>query len=248
LDEPVGTYINSSLLANPEFDIDTDLGENCYMTGNGGGNTGTDDVDGGSVTLTSPVMDLSTYEEPALSYHLWFQRFNSNQGATEDSLVVKVNNGVEEVIIEVLADAVNGWREKSEIFLRDWIDITDHMTVSFTAADFAPVGNAVEAGVDAFLVTDAGLIATEDPSPLNAEIKVFPNPFQDQVFFEYKIAHSYTTGRLSVHTVLGQEVTQRIIRDQQGRLQLQWPGAPGVYFVRLEIDGQWTETLKVVKR
>lgn len=248
LDEPVGTYINSSLLANPEFDIDTDLGENCYMTGNGGGNTGTDDVDGGSVTLISPVMDLSTYEEPALTYHLWFQRFNSNQGATEDSMVVKVNNGNEEVIIEVLADGVNGWREESEIFLRDWIDITNKMTISFSTSDFAPVGNAVEAAVDAFLVRDAGLIATEDPNRLNAEVKIFPNPFQDQVFFEYKIAQSYNTGRVSIHTVLGQEVTQRIIRDQQGRLELQWPGAPGVYFVRLEIDGQWTETMKVVKR
>lgn len=248
LDEPIGTYINANLLANPEFDIDTDLGENCYMTGNGGGNTGTDDVDNGSVTLTSPIMDLSTYEEPALSYHLWFQRFNSNQGATEDSLVVSINNGLEEVTIEVLADAQNGWREKSEIFLRDWIEITSTMTISFTTSDFAPVGNAVEAAVDAFLVRDAGLIATEDPNLDQVEIKVFPNPFQDQIFFDYSISNSFGKGRISIHNVLGQVVGQHLIQDKQGRLGLRWPGDAGIYFIRLEIDGRLAETLKVIKQ
>lgn len=245
--EPIGTYISTNNLANPEFDIPNDIGESCFMTGNGGGNTGSDDVDGGSVTITSPLMDLSTYDDPLLSYYLWFQRFDSNQGTTNDTLVVMVDNGLESVTIEVLDNAQSGWRDQSKIHLKEWIDITTNMRVSFTTADFAPVGNVVEAAVDAFLVQDAALIATNEQNLKTATLKVYPNPFQDQLFFDYHITSPFHQGRIRVLNVLGQMVSQISIKDNQGKLPLQWRGDSGIYFLQLEVDGQVLKTVKVVK-
>jgi len=248
LGEPVGTYINSTLRANPELDIDGDLGENCYMTGNGGGSSGTDDVDGGSVTLTSPMMDLSGYDEPVLSYYLWFQRFNSNQGATEDSLVVTVNNGSEEVTIEVLQDAQNNWREQSEYHLKDWIEITSTMTVSFSTSDFAPVGNAVEAAVDAFLVRDASVSPTNDINAFEGTLKLYPNPFQGSIQFEYDIQQDFRQGQVRVFSVLGQQLADFAIDQARGQQTLNWQGDAGVYIVQLSLDGQIVQSRKVVKQ
>lgn len=247
LGEPTGTYINSTLRANPELDIDGDIGDKCYMTGNGGGSSGADDVDGGSVTLRSPVMDLSGYEEPVLSYYLWFQRFDSNQGATDDSLIVTVNNGVEEVTIEVLADAQNDWREKSEFYLNEWIDITSTMTVSFSASDFAPVGNAVEAAVDAFLLLDASVSPTKDVSSFAGSLKLYPNPFQEAIQFEYDIQQDFSQGQVRVFNVLGQQVAGYHLDQPNGLTTLSWQGDPGVYIVQLSLDGQVVQSRKVVK-
>lgn len=245
--EPIGTYISTNNLANPEFDIPNDIGESCFMTGNGGGNTGSDDVDGGSVTITSPLMDLSTYDDPLLSYYLWFQRFDSNQGTTNDTLVVMVDNGLESVTIEVLDNAQSGWRDQSQIHLKEWIDITTNMRISFTTADFAPVGNVVEAAVDAFLVQDAALIATNEQNLKAATLKVYPNPFQDQLFFDYHIPRPFHQGRIRVLNALGQMVSQISIKDNQGKLPLQWRGDSGIYFLQLEVDGQVLKTVKVIK-
>ena len=58
--EPVGTTGGfGNTLFNPEFDLVTDLSDKCFVTGNGGGGIGDDDVDGGEVFLRSPQMDLT---------------------------------------------------------------------------------------------------------------------------------------------------------------------------------------------
>jgi hypothetical protein len=61
---PVGTTYTSggtTNQSNPGLDVTGDYGNVAYVTGNGGGAAGDDDVDNGSTTLTSPAMDLSTY-------------------------------------------------------------------------------------------------------------------------------------------------------------------------------------------
>ena len=76
--------------SNTDFDIDGDLGEECYVTGNGGGNAGSDDIDNGETFLRSPSMDLSNYNQPILSYFTWF--FNDGgggmSGPPNDSLII----------------------------------------------------------------------------------------------------------------------------------------------------------------
>jgi hypothetical protein len=72
-DIPIETTINNgATVCNPGTDVSGDRGNHCYMTGNGGGTAADDDVDGGSVLLTSPAMDLAEYIDPVLSYRIWW--------------------------------------------------------------------------------------------------------------------------------------------------------------------------------
>ena len=64
---PVGTSLDGAF-SNPHMDLDNDIGPYAYVTGNGGGGVGFDDIDGGSTTLFSPVLDLSDYEDPQIEY------------------------------------------------------------------------------------------------------------------------------------------------------------------------------------
>lgn len=151
LGEPVGTT-NANAQSNPDLDLPDDFGDQCYVTGNGGGAAGDNDVDGGIVTLTSPVMDLTTYNKPTLKYTTWFYN-GGGSGTPNDNLTVTINNGTEEVTLETIIQSGSLWRPESEFNLIDLIPITNTMTVSFTAIDQNP-GHLVEAAVDAFKVDD----------------------------------------------------------------------------------------------
>ncbi|MBI1224796.1 MAG: choice-of-anchor B family protein [Bacteroidetes bacterium] len=151
LGEPVGTEYNGNE-SNPDFDLPNDFGDQCYVTGNGGGGAGDFDIDNGSVTLTSPVMDLTTYNKPVLKYSTWF--FNSGgSGAPNDNFVISISNGTEVVTLETITQSGSVWRPESEFDLLDLIPITNNMQVSFVASDINP-GHLVEAAVDGFKVED----------------------------------------------------------------------------------------------
>lgn len=149
--EPVGTT-NQNNLSNPELDITGDLGDLCYVTGNAGGGAGDDDVDNGTVTLTSPVLNLATYNQPVLKYRTWF--FNAGgSGAPNDNLTVKISNGSQTVTLETITQSGSTWRPESEFDLGTLIPLTNNMRVIFEASDLTP-GHLVEAAVDGFKVDD----------------------------------------------------------------------------------------------
>lgn len=151
--EPNGTIFGNSQ-SNPELDVQTDYGDQCYVTGNlEGGSVGDDDVDNGNVVLTSPVMDLTGYSNPALSYYTWFYNASGNN-PPNDALVVRVSNGTDEVVLETITNSQSAWRPQSSWVLADHIAITNNMRVIFETSDLQNSGNLVEAAVDAFLVSD----------------------------------------------------------------------------------------------
>jgi choice-of-anchor B domain-containing protein len=148
--EPVGTDFNGDL-ANTDSDISGDLGDQCYITGNGGGAAGDDDVDNGVVTLTSPVMDLTGYDQPVLRYNAWFFNGGGN-GAPNDHFEVRVSNGTQTVVAENITQSGSAWRPQSVINLGALLPITNNMRVIFETSDLQGSGHIVEAAVDAFLV------------------------------------------------------------------------------------------------
>lgn len=150
--EPIGTSYNGNA-SNTDFDVDGDIGDQCYMTGNGGGGAGNDDVDNGVVTLFSPVMDLSNYNEPKLSYRTWF--FNDGgDGNPNDAFQVRLTNGPDEVILETITQSNSTWNPVSEFDLTGLITLTENMQLIFETSDLAGSGHLVEAAVDAFRVVD----------------------------------------------------------------------------------------------
>lgn len=244
--EPAGTYTNGNLV-NPEFDVEGDIGSKCYVTGNGGGGVGDDDVDGGAVTLTSPAMQLaSLYTNPVLEYNLWFWNGGGN-GQPNDNLTVEVSNGTETVTVETVTQSGSFWRPRSSIALADFITITDDMRVRFTTSDFAPNGHLVEAAVDAFAVTGDLVSGTANPA-LAAELRVLPNPFSSRFSLQYALEQGKDDALLQVHNALGQHVETVRLHSERGQVQLgdQWPA--GVYFLRIAAAGQMSDVMKVVKQ
>jgi choice-of-anchor B domain-containing protein len=245
IDNPIGTSTGGSL-SNPGQDIDGDIGDQCYMTGNGSGGVGDFDVDGGEVSLTSPVMDLSTYNDPIVSYNLWF--FNGGgDGNPNDELVVEISNGAETAVLETLVLPAGEWRPRSEFHVADFITPTDNVTLTARTADQTP-GHLVEGGIDAFLVVEGIPVAVEDPLTQTAFARAFPNPFRQAFDVNYRIDADYSQAALQVFDVLGQAVLTLPLGTAEGTATV--PAAsfvPGVYVVKLVTDGKALKTLRVVK-
>lgn len=156
-DAPIGTDYNGDD-CNPSIDVATDFGSEAFVTGNGGGAAGNDDIDGGTVTLTSPVFDLTTYNEPYLSYYRWFYN-DGGSGTPDDDLTISISNGSTTVQIEQLdynTASSNQWNFNN-IRVRDFVTPTANMTFILSSSDgvTSSVGHLVEAGLDVFAVVDS---------------------------------------------------------------------------------------------
>lgn len=242
--EPIGT-VRFGQTSNPEFDIEGDLGDLCYVTGNGGGTSADDDVDGAAVYLTSPVMELaSIYVDPVLTYSPWFFNDGNNE---DDALEIFVSNGTETVSVEEITSSASFWRDPSEILLSEFITVTDEMTVQFVTSDDDPNGDIVEAAIDGFEITGELVVNTKDPV-LNVNWTTAPNPFTTTVRLSYQLPEWQGDGQLKVVNALGQVVEQRQLQADAATYELgaDWP--KGVYFIQLEIPEEGQAVQRVVKQ
>jgi len=163
--EPVGTGFNG-INSNPGTDATGDCGNMAYVTGNGGGSAGDDDVDGGDAVLTSPVFDVSTgYTNPGIFLQTWF--FNAGgSGSPNDAFNYQLlTNGT--------------WSSNATISAGEWnellIPITSDVTrIRFATADVEP-GHLVEAGIDFFRIIE--LESVNDASLISWSMA--PNPCAD---------------------------------------------------------------------
>ncbi len=170
---PVGTTFGNGA-SNPGADLADDCGAEAYITGNGGGEAGDDDVDDGATTLESPEFDASAMLDPYVRFHRWF--FNAGgSGAPNDRLRVQLSNGTQTVTVETITAATPGMGSWQEVELRiaDLIEPTAQMTIRFIAEDLAP-GHLVEAGVDGFEVVDLGVSGMDDTGSM--DVRVWPSP------------------------------------------------------------------------
>ncbi|MFT4760933.1 MAG: choice-of-anchor B domain-containing protein [Paraglaciecola sp.] len=152
--EPIGTNFQGQQ-SNTDTDVSNDLGDECYVTGNGGGGAGNDDIDGGITQLISPVIDLSGYNLPVLTFSYWF--FNAGgQGTPNDQLEVRISNGTDEVVLLNTNDSNSEWMESEEYNLADFIILSNNMTLIVESGDQDP-GHLAEAAFDKFLIAETSL-------------------------------------------------------------------------------------------
>lgn len=154
-EEPIGTYAGNAEI-NPENDVSNDLGNSAYITGNGGGGIGFDDVDNGNTILSSPVFDLTSYLEPHIQYYKWFVDA-SGVGALDDTLLVYLYNGTDSALVDKSdeSSAQMGKWERGFIRVEDYMSPTSQMQLRFYISDLQGSGHVVEAGVDYFRVIDS---------------------------------------------------------------------------------------------
>lgn len=149
---PVGTA------AQPEDDH-SPVGAQCWLTGQGnpGGSIGSNDVDGGSTTLRTPILDMSSLNDPTVSYYRWY---SNDQGASPnaDVFVVEISNdgGSSWSLVESVGPSgtgtAGGWIQHA-FSVSSILTPTAQMQMRFIASDLGS-GSIVEAAVDDFEVSD----------------------------------------------------------------------------------------------
>jgi choice-of-anchor B domain-containing protein len=246
LGEPIGTMSGNGLESNPDMDVDGDIGNQCYITGNGGGGPGDDDVDDGIVTLTSPVMDLSNYIEPVLSYAYWFTNSSGNN-PPNDQVVVRLTNGINEVEILNQNSSFPFWRTQENIQIAGLLELTSNMQIIVETSDLPNSGNLVEAGFDAFLVSEEGTTSSVNDQHANIQFGAFPNPFTNQANLRFKLDEPYNEAEVTVYNAVGQLVERYPLNSDAGSIMLAGELESGLYLVNLHLDGQIVRSLKIVK-
>ncbi len=133
--------------------VDADGSGQCYITQNApGASIGDFDIDGGTVTLTSPTMNASG-GSAFISYSRWFSN-NLGAGPDDDTFTVQVsgNNGTTWQNLEVVgpnggAEQHGGWYSKK--FAVPAAVATAQFKIRFVTGETGATGSIVEAAVDA---------------------------------------------------------------------------------------------------
>ena len=199
--EPNETSFQGNIV-NPDADIKGDYGTYAYVTGNTGTRLGDDDVDDGTAILSSPLMDLSTYDEPVLTYEWWLFNIDLSVGRPgNDYLRVEVTDGTQTVTVaEYTTGWSNNWKPQEIIFLKDHFPtLPAQFQVIFTTADDDP-GNIVEAGIDEFRVIEHSLYSTglEEDWRNEVAFEIFPQPVGEELTIRYDLSEFQGNGQLSL--------------------------------------------------
>jgi hypothetical protein len=211
----------------PSFDAAMDCGESAYVTGNAAGvDVDGDDVDGGSVTLISPVMDLTIYNDPQVNYARWFYtQFGPSQ--PDDSLKVIVSNGATTAQIDIIGEEVStfGAWQYVNLRLQDYINITSTMQFFFRTSDFDPNINITEAGLDMFFINEH--VVGVDELEI-AKIQAFPNPTNGKIeLSNLDFEQSYQLMNTS-----GQIIQTGLVSQASNEINLESVES-GIYFVHV---------------
>jgi len=249
--EPVGTLF-MGIPINPDSDLLDDIGSQCYVTGNGGGNAGADDVDDGITILTSPLTDMSAMDDPTVAYNLWFIN-TGGQGPPNDTLEVKLTDGNTTVTVETVAESMSAWRPTSTICVKEHFpNPTNTMQIIFETSDnlVPQSGHLVEAAVDRVEVYESECnmvnVSIEDAIDKNIKMTAFPNPFSESLAIDYSLENWNEDTVLEVRNSLGQLVYQTNIRAKQGIHTIEQSLDSGIYFVQINTGTSISAPLRVI--
>lgn len=145
--DPIGTT------AAPENDAGAGTDTHCWVTGQGsiGGTAGANDIDGGTTTLTSPVINLSG-GNAQISMEIWHYNLENNPSEFDDLLVQIANDGTNWVTaITIPGGQISPNWSTYSFSAGDFVAPTATVQVRFVVGD-DQLGSIVESGVDNFTV------------------------------------------------------------------------------------------------
>ncbi|MCC6384602.1 MAG: choice-of-anchor B family protein [Bacteroidia bacterium] len=243
---PVGTSLQGTP-ANPGSDVSSDCGDIAFVTDNDGGGAWDSDVDNGNTILMSPVFDALTYTNPVVKYYRWFTNIGNNGGGPpDDTMTVKLTNGISTVTLETILNNTPGnstWMARS-FNIDSLMTPTANMQLVVETADWGPVFNVVEGGFDKFEVVESPLSVNElqthtglsvTPTVFNTYLSTVIQP-EDQLPQLIQILD--VSGRIVIQQHLTHSGYNEINTTQLN---------PGVYAVRLLMKNGMTRTVRVVK-
>ena len=132
---PVGTGGGT---IQPEDDNTPAPGVNAYFTGQGltGASAELQDVDGGTASLLSPVIDLSGLPSPTFRYHRWFSTQAGSLNGGTFRIQVSDDAGANWTTVEQLNTDANSWTPVS-ISVSDYVTLNDQFRVRFACEGIA---------------------------------------------------------------------------------------------------------------
>lgn len=240
---PNGTY-NGSTPSNPGNDVSTDCRDEAYVTGNGGGGVGDDDIDGGNTILTSPVFDATIYGLPYVQYYRWFYN-GGGSGAPDDQMTIKLSNGSTTVTLETITSNTannSSWVSKS-FKVSDYLTPTNNMTLIVETGDLGG-GHLVEGGLDKFELID-GAVGINDLIN-NKDLNIYPNPFKNELFVAVN-NDELKNVELKVVDITGKTLDNYRFSNNQAIFKIENNYDKGVYFINIYSEGELIKTQKVVK-
>ncbi len=130
--------------------IDFDGSGSCWLTENANGDS---DIDGGPTRLISPLIDLSSFDDPILNYARWFFTDTPGGGFEFDHMEIELSDdsGQSWQPVDFISQPTQ-WVEKS-IRVADFVSLTPTVQLRFSAVD-AATPSIVECGVDAIRIFD----------------------------------------------------------------------------------------------
>jgi choice-of-anchor B domain-containing protein len=244
--EPIGTTFNTTNDANPDTDVNNDCTDQCYVTGNAGGSASQDDVDNGKTTLTSPVMDLTTYGDAWIHYSRWF--FNAGgSGNPNDTMFIRLTDGTTTVTLEkIYASSANNssWVSKS-YRVSNYLTPTATMRLIVEVQDFAP-GHLVEGAFDNFIVADSNAIAVNNIDNTDAAVRVYPNPFSGSTTVAYNF-NTVNDVQMEIVDLTGRVVATQALNASNGTVEVGDGLVDGVYIVRFTDESGILSQQRIVK-
>ncbi|HRG57992.1 MAG TPA: choice-of-anchor B family protein [Bacteroidia bacterium] len=240
--------MQGSFISNPGTDASSDCGGMAFVTGNNNAAVGADDLDDGYSILTSPVFDLTNVTNPHIKYARWFYN-GGGAGSVNDSLIIKISNGTQTAILEVVTaglGSMSAWVEKDILLTNNIIPLTNSMQVIVYAVDAAP-GHLVEAGFDHFRV-EPDTINTVAKSNFNKILGIYPNPLiNTRTLFFNKSEASFDL--ISLTDITGRIIEQFDITSNQGSIKLADDLAKGTYMINMYKKGakQWGQQLVIIE-
>jgi hypothetical protein len=186
---PVGSYAemnDASTIVAPTMDHTIGFAGYAFLTGlNPGVNDGigVNDVDAGHTTLLSPVIDLTAYEEPIMSYWRWYANApasGANPATDWWQVELSSDGGTTWQYLENTLQQDISWRRMA-FKVADVIDVTSEFQMRFIASDSTTIGeyldggSLIEAALDDIILYDAA--NPDGVSEVQEDvISGFPNP------------------------------------------------------------------------
>jgi hypothetical protein len=243
--EPVGSFADpmdpSSIVAPTEDHTPVDFGF-CFVTGENPGEDaaiGANDVDAGSTTLQSPVVDLTSYEDPVLAYWRWYVNAppsGANPGADWWQVEVSDDGGSSWERVENTLTQDISWR-RNAIKISDYVDLTEDFRFRFIASDSIRPGQNLDGGslIEA-AVDDIVLYDVDDGTGIDElgelSLNLYPNP-ADRVL---QVNLPQTGGTLDIIDARGRAIrTEENVQILQREIEVSGL-APGNYFLRYTLD------------
>jgi choice-of-anchor B domain-containing protein len=254
--EPQGTTGFDQWQINPERDLPGDIGDDAYVTGNGGGSVGFDDLDNGIISLTSPPMDLSIYNEPLLGFHWWLVNFDFQMSVPgDDFLRVELTDGLSTFVLGIFSGNQgfnNFWTLEDSIRVRDYFSLENPLQIRFVSQDEGS-SNILEAAIDGFSVTEGNppwaTSLAEKSLLVEEQFRVSPNPIGEHLGLAWDLPPEWRSGevQLEVLSLAGQSLMVHPLGQLVGKQAFDFPLSGGIYFAQLKYKGQRVAIRKFVK-